>query len=362
MSPTSLVRALGAVRPPVQAVRRIPVDLIAAVQAHRAPLAVLVVYAVSCVLYTRFFHLEDYSSFCLFGVTGIHLLLLTLACFFIIYCIRTQLRDRPERLLPHVLARLNRDFLTWERFFSGAVAIVCFYLFLAVFSNYKRMIPMVVPFHLDPLFYGLDRAIHFGADPWMLLQPLLGHPLVTFVVNFLYNIWLFIVIMVFYWQAFATEDRALRMQYIVSFLLCWALVGTVAATLLSSAGPCYYGAVVRGPDVYAPLMEYLHRANESYPIWALDMQQTLLDNYRNRHVSLVSGITAMPSMHVSIAWLMTLLGWRVGRGAGWLFSCYCLCIVMGSIHLGWHYAVDGYVSIVLTSAIWYATGRAVTRS
>jgi hypothetical protein len=361
MSQTTQVRRLSAAQQLALCGRDILAAVTAAIQAHRAPLAILVAYSASCVFYTRLLHLERYSSFSLYGVTGVHLLLLTLVCFFIMYCVRTQLRERPRQLLPHVLARLNRDFLSWDRFFSGALAIACFYLLLAVFSNYKRMIPLAIPFHLDPFFHELDRGLHFGVDPWRLLQPVMGHPLVTFITNFLYNIWLFILIMVFYWQAFATDRPALRMQYIVSFMLCWVVVGTVAATLLSSAGPCYYGDVVAGRDVYAPLMDYLYKANESYPIWALDMQQTLLENYRNRHVTLVSGITAMPSMHVSIAWLMFLLGRRISPAVARLFGAYCLCIVLGSVHLGWHYAVDGYVSIVLTTVIWAVAGRVLAR-
>ena len=103
-------------------------------------------------------------------------------------------------------------------------------------------------------------------------------------------------------------------------------------------------------------MDYLYKANETFPIWALQMQETLFTNYETRHVSLVSGITAMPSMHVSIAVLMALLGWRVNRLAGWIFTIYCGFIMIGSIHLGWHYAVDGYVSLVMTIAIWHLCG------
>lgn len=330
--------------------------LLDCVRHHRFIIALFAAYALSCVAYTNYFGLQALSSFSLFGITGVYLLLLTMACFFIMYCIRMQVKDRPRKLLPHVYARLKTDFFSYERFFSAAIAIACFYFLLAVFSNFKRMIPLVVPFYLDTAFFELDRIIHFGIDPWRLLQPILGYPLVSFIINFLYNIWLFIIIMVFYWQAFATDNRQLRMQYISAFFMCWVLIGTVAATLLSSAGPCFYGQIVEGRDVYAPLMDYLYKANETFPIWALEMQETLFTNYETRHVSLVSGITAMPSMHVSIAVLMALLGWRVNRLAGWIFTIYCGFIMIGSIHLGWHYAVDGYVSLVMTIAIWHLCG------
>ena len=39
---------------------------------------------------------------------------------------------------------------------------------------------------------------------------------------------------------------------------------------------------------------------------------------------------------------------------GWL---YAALIMFGSVYTGWHYAVDGYLSAVLTSAIWIGVSR-----
>jgi hypothetical protein len=36
-------------------------------------------------------------------------------------------------------------------------------------------------------------------------------------------------------------------------------------------------------------------------------------------------------------------------------------ILVGSVHLGWHYAIDGYAAIIGTWAIWWIVGRLLER-
>ena len=59
--------------------------------------------------------------------------------------------------------------------------------------------------------------------------------------------------------------------------------------------------------------------------------------------------------------LFALLGWRTSRWLGWLFTAYACVILIGSVHLGWHYAVDGYLSIAGALAIWAAVGVLLRR-
>jgi hypothetical protein len=69
----------------------------------------------------------------------------------------------------------------------------------------------------------------------------------------------------------------------------------------------------------------------------------------------------MPSIHVAVAFLFALLGWRVNRIFGALFTAFCIVITIASIHLGWHYAADGYLAIAATYLIWRCAGWMVSR-
>ena len=72
-----------------------------------------------------------------------------------------------------------------------------------------------------------------------------------------------------------------------------------------------------------------------------------------------AGISAMPSLHISMVVLMAILGFRIRPGVGIAFSVFAVFTFLGSVHLGWHYAIDGYVSLVATVLIWKLSGRIV---
>jgi PAP2 superfamily len=74
----------------------------------------------------------------------------------------------------------------------------------------------------------------------------------------------------------------------------------------------------------------------------------------------VNGISAMPSVHVAVAVLFALAGGRAGRWPGRLFTAYAGIVLLGSVHLGWHYAVDGYVSAAIVAGLWLLSGPLAT--
>jgi hypothetical protein len=129
----------------------------------------------------------------------------------------------------------------------------------------------------------------------------------------------------------------------------------VLAVLFSSAGPCFYGRLGIGPDIYAAQMDYLRSAAADLPVWSVRVQDLLWQSYATGDGA-VNGISAMPSIHVTSSAIMMFLGWRTSRAAGIGLTLFFAVILIGSVHLAWHYAVDGYAGILLAILFWALAG------
>ena len=272
------------------------------------------------------------------------------------YIAYVMIAVRPRQLARYLGTALRDRILTLERLWVVLPVFLLLPVVMSTFTYFKFLIPYLRPFDFDPQLADWDRTLHFGYQPWELLQPILGHPFATAVVNFVYHLWMFVMFGVLLWQGFSMSRPRLRMRYLITFVLMWALLGNVAATLLSSAGPVYYGRITGLADPFAPLMAYLHEASQTVWIPALDVHDLLWRAYIERSFDLGMGISAMPSLHVATSFSFALLGFAVRRWLGILFAAFAAAILIGSIHLGWHYAIDGYVGIAGAWAIWRAVG------
>jgi hypothetical protein len=268
---------------------------------------------------------------------------------------------KPANYLATLRSAAFDRFLTLRRFSTALPVLLIFPLFGATYTNLKVLTPAIVPFCWDADFAKWDRLLHGGYDPWQLLQPFLGYPYVTSLINAVYNFWFLLAYAVIVWQIASTDRPRLRMQYLLTFVLVWAGIGNVAATILSSAGPVYYGRITGLPDPYAPLMAYLQHASTVAAVPALEMQEILWKLYKAHGLAIGSGISAMPSLHVAIATSVVLLTRQIDRRLAIGSTVFAAIILIGSVHLGWHYAIDGYVSIIGTLLIWRGVGWLLDR-
>ncbi len=328
---------------------------------HRWFLAIVLIYFAAGSAVLAYVDRPEKMTFRIYSALVIQMAGIFVVAFAILYPFCVMLFVRPANLLQYMATDIRTNWLTLERLTGGGLMFLLMPRFIAVFAVFKTLIPVFNPYAWDPLFAEWDRFLHAGVDPWRLLQPILGTPWVSSGINFFYNLWIFVVYGILFWQAFSLRDPRLRMQFLLTFVLVWLLLGNVLATLLSSVGPVYFGRVTQLEDPFQPLVDYLHAANEVAPIWALQLHDWLWRSHILGEYNFGTGISAMPSVHVATVVLFALLGWRVNRLIGVVLTLFAVVIMIGSVHLAWHYALDGYVAAVLTYGIWRAAGWLVAK-
>jgi hypothetical protein len=99
-------------------------------------------------------------------------------------------------------------------------------------------------------------------------------------------------------------------------------------------------------------MDYLRDAARHHFVPAIWTQDMLWESYKKTGIGIGVGISAMPSVHVSSAFLFMMVGWKAGRMPGILLTAFFFLILTGSIHLAWHYAIDGYAGCAVAAILW----------
>jgi len=214
---------------------------------------------------------------------------------------------------------------------SAPLLIVMLALEPNAYASVKPILNMV-PFTADRALAGIDHAI-FGTDPWMLLQwmkPLFGYYFMGWVAAI----------------CLATLHLALsppsphKNRTIVTYFVIWSVAGPMIHLLFPAGGPIFYQLLGAG-DRFASLQIAPDILVYRDYLWSLH-QSGFSGQY--------AGISAMPSLHVAVATWVVFAFWRsplflVALAHG------CLIFLL-SVATGWHYAIDGIVSIGLVIGIY----------
>lgn len=251
-------------------------------------------------------------------------------------------RDKPTLYLLSICRERGRRILAFHFFLV---------LGLTAYTTFKVNIPGIMPFYADPLLYKWDRILH-GGSPWEYV-----HRLPEWFgawINVTYaRVWALLLVALPYGMAI-WAGSAVAKRYMWTLFFAYAGIGTGLAAVFSSVGPIFYGDFY-ADDPYTRLRELVFSDPHLSGIQLYT--HYLLDNFHSGASAFGTGISAMPSVHIAtstlFAWTLTSYG-RVTAVLGWLFL---ISIELGSVYTGWHYALDGYVSFTLVSAVWIILSR-----
>lgn len=172
----------------------------------------------------------------------------------------------------------------------------------------------------------------------------LSAPWSALLIDWLYVSWYALkapFLLYFIWVAKSEQ----RMHFLTCYLLLW-MTGGAFAIAFPSLGPVYTNS---------ELFELLNTPTaHKLQMMLWQHYHQLLADPTSYKIYIYEGIAAFPSLHVAMAVLFT-LAVKKYRWAFRLMAFYSLSIQIGSVLLGWHYAVDGYFGALLAIGIFYAT-------
>lgn len=334
----------------------------------RSWIGLVAIYVLLTWLISELTGLQEFYRLLLYPARSLTAAVVSLLLIFVGYVIYLPLVAREPRPLKRIWRLVETYLLAPRQIMNLLVPLLLMPFFMSAFTSFKSMIPEIVPFYLDPAFMSADRLLHFGWHPFEITHTLFGGQTASLVINTFYHVWFLVMWAALIWHLIHLAERAHRLQFLLSFILTWTLLGSLAALALSSAGPVYYGEVTGLADPFGPLMSRLYEidatarlAGATGGLPVLEVQEMLWGFYTDQDTTYGSGISAMPSLHVAVTALIAMSAYRIHRLFGYVMWAFTAIMLIGSVHLAWHYAIDGYVAIAATAVIWRLTGRFAER-
>lgn len=246
------------------------------------------------------------------------------------------------------------------RFTEGLPLFLAILIMIFIIPFMKSMIQYIHPYGIDSLLEHWDSALHGGEHPQDWIAPIVEKTSFVPVLNITYNLWFPVMLGAYWYAAFLDGDRRRRMRFLWASLLGWVLIGGVMATLASSVGPLFYGDFILGANPYEAYIAHLKEINKTHTLLSLSVAAILLDMSKDSNIIDANGISAMPSMHLAVATLVTMYAFDCRKIIGVFAVLFLLLILTGSIYLGWHYAIDGYAGI-LGAGLIYTVIKCIVR-
>jgi len=236
-----------------------------------------------------------------------------------------------------------------------AYAVLATVLMQSGFTLLKNAMPYIHSYFADPFWAYWDRALHFGIDPWTIAHWLGQYLPVDYLLHVYLMVWILPAMGLPVIIAASDRKHTRAMRTIVLYVVVWVFLGNILAFAGLSVGPVYYD-LLTGDMRFSDLTQALEASGLTESTIGR-VQKALWEIYAGGSAGLGSGISAFPSVHVAIATLTAI--YMIERSK-WLILPAVLFLVIVfflSVYTGYHYAIDGYVSIFVVFSAWLLLRR-----
>lgn len=233
---------------------------------------------------------------------------------------------------------------------SVLMAFVATLFFHSGFTLIKTSMPYITPFYADVALAQWDNLLHGGVDPWVFTHAMAEYLPMEWLIPFYLHIWVWPAICLPVIIAATDQDSGRRARTMVLYGMAWVLIGNVVALAGMSGGPVYFDRLYGG-DRFGDLTAAIAQTPAISGYFGL-IQDDLWMAFVTSEQSIGSGISAFPSVHLSIAMVAALYLWERAWLLGVIGAGFVLVILFLSIYSGYHYALDGYVSIAIMWSAW----------
>ncbi len=263
-------------------------------------------------------------------------------------CARASRRGFTLRRAAGVL----RDRWPWQRLVGAFCGIVAYYVVYVCYHNLKSWDAFNTP--RDTSLRRVDSWLFFGHTPAVLLHDLFGQHLAAYVfVDFYESFSTLVTVSVI--SALVFSNR-LRDGYVFLSASMWVwILGVASYYLVPSIGPFYSAS----RDFAGLPRTVVTSTQEAYLA-----DRTLLLQHPGAH-NAFGELSAFASLHVGFTCMIALMLRYYGfRWATRVMALYVCVVILATVYLGWHFAVDvvGGMTVALL-AVWlgnrliYPAGR-----
>lgn len=249
-----------------------------------------------------------------------------------------------------VIALVRRGWELGPTLLNVLIAFCATIFIHAGFVLFKTSMPEIIPFYADHWMAATDKWLHGGQDAWILSHNMAAVLPMPYIVPLYFKFWISSAIFLPTFLAMTDNDTQRVRRTLILFAASWVIMGNFLALAGMSVGPIFYDQIYGG-DRFAAVPAALDAAGELTAGFRR-IQEGLWWAYTTQSQSVGSGISAFPSVHVAIALVTALYAYERSRWFGILGAMYVAAILFLSVYSGFHYAIDGYFSIVVIWGMW----------